>query len=108
MRLGHILNIYLRKFKKKIEKIINKKKSESLGDRTTEIGGISNEEWITLWKRKLPAISHLTSHFHVKCSLLTVMITFIKKRLLNGTPPASTTFSHFRQDTKEEISHPKL
>lgn len=36
------------------------------------------------------------------------MVTFIKKRLLNGTPPASTTFSHFRQDTKEEISHPKL
>ena len=30
------------------------------------------------------------------------MVTFIKKRLLNGTPPASTTFSHIRQDTKEE------
>ena len=74
--------------------------SESLEDRTTEVGRISNEEWITLWKRKLPAISHLTS-------TLNALYLLLKKRLLNGTPPASTTFSHFRQDTKDEISHPK-
>ena len=64
-------------------------------DRTTEIGGISNEERITLWKRKFPAISHLTSHFHVKCSLLTVMVAFIKKRLLNSTAPGTLPFHTF-------------
>ena len=77
VRLGHILNIYLRNFFSKVEKIIKKNQNlwktgpQRLGDLQGRMDNSLEKE----------TSSNINSHFHVKCSLLIVMVVFIKKAL---------------------------